>query len=189
MCGSHRKGGVVMRAPHLSLLALLIVSAASCHRPEIAPRLTPTASNARAERRAYDGAPPVIPHAPLGGTCVTCHTETAREVPGVGIAPPNPHRHTLGMSEQSRCVQCHVFRTTEKTLVANRFQGLAQNLRHGERFSEHAPPVLPHDTFMREDCRSCHAGLTARPEVRCSHPERIHCAQCHAGQAAMGGGR
>jgi cytochrome c-type protein NapB len=167
-----------MRARCLIGLALVAL-VGSCHR---APptELAPAPSAARAGRRAYDGAPPVIPHPRLGGACVNCHTTAAREVPGVGLAPPNPHLHTTGMSAASRCEQCHVFAVTGSTFAANDFRGLAQDLRHGERLSPRAPPVIPHLVFMREDCAACHAGPAVRPEVRCDHPERANCLQCHA---------
>lgn len=140
----------------------------------------PSASALRAERRAYDGAPPVIPHPPLGGTCTNCHAEEARILPGVGIAPPNPHLHTPGLSVASRCQQCHVFKNADTVLVASTFQPLRQEHRRGDRLYPGAPPTVPHALFMREDCNACHDGPTARPEIRCSHPERLHCLQCHA---------
>lgn len=133
----------------------------------------------RAARRAYDGAPPVIPHAPLGGACVTCHTNTAREVPGIGTAPPNPHLQTLGLSETVNCRQCHVFQNSTNEYVASTFVGLPQDLRRGSRLYPSAPPTIPHRLFMREDCASCHTGGAVRPEIRCSHPERLNCVQCH----------
>src|SRR4051794_22055375 len=80
----------------------------------------------RATRRAYDGAPPVIPHAPLGGSCTDCHTTAARILPGLGIAPANPHLRTPGLSAFSRCQQCHVFRTSDELFVETGFRGLAQ---------------------------------------------------------------
>jgi cytochrome c-type protein NapB len=143
-------------------------------------RSAPGAFQKRAERRAYDGAPPVIPHPPLGGSCTTCHAAQAREVPGVGVAPPNPHRKTLGLSNQSRCQQCHVFQTTETDFAGSTFRGLPQTPRRGDRLYATAPPTLPHPVFMREDCRACHAGDSARTEIRYTHPERANCLQCHA---------
>lgn len=134
----------------------------------------------RAARRAYDGAPPVIPHPPLGAACQTCHTNEAREVPGVGLALPNPHLKTVGLGDYARCQQCHVFQTVTTELVANRFTPLAQSYRAGDRLYPGAPPVIPHHVFMREDCNACHTGPAARPEIRCTHPERLNCLQCHA---------
>jgi cytochrome c-type protein NapB len=141
---------------------------------------TPSRFAVRAARRAYDGAPPVIPHRPFGGACTTCHAERARELPGEGVAPPNPHLHTAGMSAASRCQQCHVFKDSDDQHVASTFTGLRQVPRHGDRLYPHAPPVIPHATFMRESCLSCHDGPAARAEIRCTHPERTRCVQCHA---------
>ena len=40
-----------------------------------------TSATARAMRRAYDGSPPVIAHAPIGAACTQCHNERGVEVP------------------------------------------------------------------------------------------------------------
>lgn len=138
-----------------------------------------TAASLRAERRAYDGAPPVIPHRNFAITCTECHDLEGMEVEGVGYAPPSPHEGTLGMSAISRCRQCHVFAVTEATFASNSFAGLRQDLRHGGKLHELAPPTLPHKTFMRENCTACHSGPAAREEIRTSHPERARCVQCH----------
>ena len=152
---------------------------------------TPTAASVksaaleRAERRLYDGAPPVIPHMPLGAPCVSCHNERGMAVEGLGFAPPSPHEATAGMSSVSRCEQCHVFQRTEEkdaVFVANRFEGLKQDLRRGTRLYDGAPPVMPHGTLMRENCQACHTGEAAREEIRTSHPERPRCGQCHVPQ-------
>lgn len=138
-----------------------------------------TAAVLRAERRAYDGAPPVIAHDDFGITCTECHNLEGMEVAGVGYAPPSPHQGTLGMSAVSRCRQCHVFALTEDTFAGNTFAGLRQDLRHGGRLNDLAPPTIPHKTFMRENCIACHTGPAAREEIRTSHPERPRCVQCH----------
>ena len=137
----------------------------------------------RAERRAYDGAPPVIPHDPFGADCRECHTAKGMAVEGVGFAPPSPHEETEGMSAMSRCTQCHVFSRTDEIWRANSFAGLQQDLRKGSRFGAGAPPVIPHKTFMRENCLACHSGPAAREEIRTSHPERVRCQQCHVPRA------
>ncbi len=138
-----------------------------------------TAALARADRRAFDGAPPVIPHEFFGMACTKCHNEKGVDVPDVGFAPPMPHAPTKGMSAVSRCRQCHVFRQTEEVFRDNAFAGLRQDLRRGRRLHGYAPPVLPHPVFMRENCLACHTGPAAREEIRCSHPERARCTQCH----------
>lgn len=173
------KLGLVLCA--LATVVVLVALAAWWVQPRpraVASSLTP--SPIRAERRAYDGAPPVIPHPPLGGACISCHAAQARELPGVGIAPPNPHLRTPGLSSASRCQQCHVFKNATDVLTASTFEPLTQDLRKGERPYATAPPVIAHGYFMREDCAACHAGATARPETRCTHPERLNCLQCHA---------
>ncbi|HVS18734.1 MAG TPA: hypothetical protein VMT18_09055 [Planctomycetota bacterium] len=137
---------------------------------------------ARAARRAYDGAPPVIPHAPFGAACTACHGAQGMEVEGLGFAPPSPHAATAGMGHAARCQQCHVFQRTDEVFVASGFRGLAQDLRTGRRLHPLAPPVMPHPVFMRENCSACHDGPAAREEIRTSHPERARCNQCHVEQ-------
>ena len=136
-------------------------------------------ASVRAQRRAYDGAPPVIPHQNFGMSCTQCHTERGMAVPDVGFAPPSPHEQTAGLSAMSNCKQCHVFATTSEEFVENDFVGLAQDMRSGRRLNDYAPPVLPHRVFMRENCAACHTGPAAREDIRCTHPERTRCQQCH----------
>lgn len=140
----------------------------------------------RALRRAYDGAPPVVPHASFGVACVSCHTTRGLEVAGLGFAPPSPHAETAGLGAAARCVQCHVERATETLFVETGFTGLRQDLRRGKRQHAYSPPVLPHPAFMRENCLACHDGPAAREEIRTSHPERPRCTQCHVEQRSSG---
>jgi len=147
---------------------------------------SPTPATERARRRAYDGAPPVIPHPPQGSPCSVCHGRTAKEVPGLGLAPPSPHEETEGIGATAHCRQCHVFRGTGGVLVESSFAGLRQDLRHGPRHHPLAPPVIPHAVFMRENCSACHCGPAAREEIRCTHPERRLCRQCHVPSRAPG---
>lgn len=133
----------------------------------------------RAARRAYDGAPPAIPHENFGMVCTACHNAQGMDLAEIGFAPPSPHEATQGMSSLSRCRQCHVFTRTEGLFVENEFVGLRQDLRRGKRLNPFAPPTIPHKTFMRENCLACHSGPAAREEIRTSHPERALCRQCH----------
>ena len=138
-----------------------------------------TLASVRAERRAFDGAPPVIPHEKLGASCTACHSKTGIQFGAMGFAPPMPHDVAEEMGKFSRCEQCHVYVQTQELFVENTFWGLRQDLRRGRRLNEHAPPVLPHPVFMRENCTACHTGPAAREEIRCTHPERLRCLQCH----------
>lgn len=177
-----KKGAVLLAASWA--LAAGVLGGLSCSRDgaqDPAARTDPRASSAdtRGERRAYAGAPPVIPHAPFGASCTECHHEEGLAVGGVGFAPPSPHEETAGLSALSHCRQCHVFQETEQLFRASAFAGLDPSPRRGERAFPGAPPVMPHPAFMRENCLACHAGPAARAEIRTSHPERQHCRQCH----------
>lgn len=143
------------------------------------PGRAKSAAEVRAKRRAYDGAPPVIAHDPMGASCVQCHNQRGLAVDGLGYAPPSPHEATRGMGPTARCTQCHVYARTDDVFVDSSFAGLAQDLRRGSRLYPGAPPVMPHRVFMRENCRACHTGPAAREAIRTSHPERARCRQCH----------
>ena len=172
------------------------IAAGGCHRllpssDESADRVTVTltASDVRADRRLYDGAPPVIPHKPLNITCTECHTSSGKQAPPLGFAPANPHAATKGVSGTSYCQQCHVFRRDEQTFqnLENDFAGLRQQFATADRLYPGAPPVIPHRLFMRENCTSCHSGPAARPEIVCKHTERTNCRQCHVPAIAAAG--
>jgi len=179
MRGSDR-AGVISRVA-LSVLAIL---AAACGTGPT-PRTPASSSAERAARRAYDGAPPVMPHRGFSDDCVSCHGAEGVAVPGVGFAPPIPHGETAGMTALLRCRQCHVEQTTERVFRATRFVGW-RNDAVAERAFTGAPPVMPHRVFLRERCESCHVGPAARSEIRTSHPERTRCRQCHVEQRGSG---
>lgn len=138
-----------------------------------------SAAVVRAERRLYDGAPPVIPHADFGADCSACHDSKGISLAGVGYAPASPHDATSAASSTLRCRQCHVFSTTDDLFVASDFVGLQQDLRVGGRLNPISPPTIPHRILMRENCVACHSGPAAREEIRTTHPERVRCRQCH----------
>ncbi len=165
----------------LLVVALAAIACGAADRVDVPdrPGATKTAAAVRAERRAYNGAPPVIAHKDFDSECTECHDRAGLEVADVGFAPPSPHEVTLGMSATSRCAQCHVFALTDTRFVANSFAGLRQDLRRGARLNPLAPPTVPHKSFMRENCVACHSGPAAREELRTDHPERARCRQCH----------
>jgi cytochrome c-type protein NapB len=136
----------------------------------------------RAERRAFNGAPPTIPHEIQqisSADCLRCHGDSP-EADEKG-APKVPHA-ILGS-----CTQCHVEEESEylfgEELVPNTFDGIAAP-RGGSRAYVGAPPLVPHNTLMRSNCLSCHGpfGLLA---LQTSHPERRSCLQCHGVSATM----
>lgn len=185
MRGPHRAGlsAAVIGSISRTVLAALAVAVVAFGIGACAGADDPRSpATVRAERRAFDGAPPVAPHDNFGMACVQCHNQRGIEVPDVGFAPPSPHEITEGMSATSRCVQCHVFQESTDVFVANSFVGIRQDLRSGRRLNDLAPPVMPHKLLMRENCAACHTGQSAREAIRTSHPERARCTQCHLPQ-------
>ncbi|MBI5514054.1 MAG: hypothetical protein HY909_09825 [Deltaproteobacteria bacterium] len=139
----------------------------------------------RASRRAYDGAPPTIPHAVDSlslPVCLTCHAEGMR-LRG-HVAPAMPH------DTRASCTQCHVVdrgpvpgeEPSGGPPLDNTFAG-APSVGRGERAWPGAPPTIPHATLQRGRCESCHGALSAG--LRTSHPWRQSCTQCHAPSAAL----
>lgn len=168
-----------MSPARLALLPLAALVGCGTPSPREALPREATPAAVRAERRAYDGAPPVIPHERFSRACDSCHGGQAVAVPGTGIAPTAPHGDTDGMRAGARCTQCHVERTTRGEFRVGHFEGRPQRVRHRAAATPGAPPVMPHPAFMRESCAACHVGPAARPEIRTSHPERTRCRQCH----------
>ena len=146
----------------------------------------------RAARRAYEGAPPVIPHQDHSQTCIECHGPQPIEVPSLGLSPASPHGETTGMGA-ARCRQCHVNQNDSGLFAKSTFAGLTLDPDatgadgiHGDRFNPLSPPRIPHRVFLRENCSACHTGVAARPEIRTTHPERVRCEQCHVERAEVG---
>ncbi|MHC5113014.1 MAG: nitrate reductase cytochrome c-type subunit [Planctomycetota bacterium] len=134
----------------------------------------------RADLRAYNGAPPVIPHAVDqidSASCLACHRAGLRT--GDVRAGRMPHE------EYASCTQCHVERSAPPTalLALNTFDGTPAPTG-GTRAWTGAPPTIPHATIMRSDCMSCH-GPSGPLGLRTSHPERLSCTQCHAPSAEL----
>ena len=163
----------------VSLLAIVLLSGGCDAMKSPTTKVAVASAATRQSRRAYDGAPPVVAHPPQAADCTVCHTVAGRLVPEMGFAPANPHsRSKVGLQTQN-CRQCHVFERTKETFAANSFAGLRRPSIKGERLFPGAPPVMPHPLLLRDNCLSCHDGQSARPEIRCSHPQRQNCRQCH----------
>jgi cytochrome c-type protein NapB len=153
----------------------------------LAPETLAQLRAVRTSRRQYDGAPPVAPHPTdqlTPAACLECHgkptTITGRAVPQVS----HP-RYT-------NCIQCHVsgagpaswWQTRNVALSdGNSFSGKAQS-GQGTRAYTGAPPTIPHTTWMRDNCMSCH-GPGGTAALRTSHPNRQSCTQCHGVNAVL----
>lgn len=142
---------------------------------------------ARAERRAFDGAPPTVPHEIdqlSSAACIVCHGTDATL--RIGEKRPAVISHPY----YSNCTQCHVpadglRRLTEdetsRLIVASAFEG-REPAGLGTRAYVGAPPTVPHPLWMRQNCTSCH-GPSREHAIRTSHPSRQNCLQCHAPDA------
>jgi cytochrome c-type protein NapB len=137
---------------------------------------------ARATRRAFDGAPPVVPH-PIDqmstSSCIVCHAK--------GLFIGSVHAPQISHQVLTNCTQCHVEQSSSRTesflFAASEFEGLeAPTL--GTRAWTGAPPTIPHATNMRDNCQACH-GPTGPQAIRSTHPWRSNCLQCHAPSAAL----
>lgn len=136
----------------------------------------------RARNRAFNGAPPTVPHAidqQSDTACVACHqagaVTTTLRIPRMS--------HTF----LANCTQCHVESSSRhlpsELFRENTFVGLPAPTA-GPRAFPGAPPQIPHTTWMRSDCMSCH-GYEGRFGIRTTHPWRNNCLQCHTPAAAM----
>lgn len=137
----------------------------------------------RAAVRAFDGAPPTIPHPveqQTDANCLACH--------GSGMKIGERVASRMSHIKLSNCTQCHIatpslpFATPRGPNESN-FVGVYR-AGAGERAWTGAPPAIPHTTWMRQDCASCH-GLVSRPGLRTTHIWRTNCTQCHAPSAAL----
>lgn len=142
----------------------------------------------RTARRAFDGAPPVVPH-PIAQdssfACLACH--------GPGLVIKDKIASKMSHAPYASCTQCHVpaaglelpiqVAALREPLTTNEFVSLASPQR-GSRAWPQAPPTVPHRTHMREDCLSCH-GPQGWFGLRTPHPDRQSCLQCHVPNAEL----
>lgn len=138
----------------------------------------------RSERRAFNGAPPVVPH-PIEQTsdaaCYACHGKGVR----IGRLAANRMSHEF----LANCLQCHAppaptpFAEFAAT-PPNEFVGLKAP-HQGDRAYPGAPPTIPHSTWMREQCLSCHGREAGWAGLEVTHPWRANCLQCHASSAEL----
>lgn len=151
------------------------------------PQLRALAREERAAGRAYDGAPPTIPH-PIDhsgdAACLACH-QTGMRIAG-RRAPALSHE------TYTNCTQCHVEREAKRPWneldphaipLNSSFEGFRPAVE-GSRAWDGAPPQMPHTSRMRENCASCH-GPHGPEGLRTTHPERLNCVQCHAPNSAL----
>jgi cytochrome c-type protein NapB len=133
-------------------------------------------------RRAYLGSPPVIPHPDrVHGKdleCLTCHSDGGWTGLLQRITPVTPH------PELTSCRQCHVWPSTAALFKGIDWQSLPPP-RLGRSYLPGAPPPIPHDLQMRENCNACHVGPGTLTAIRMKHEWRGICRQCHLPDASV----
>lgn len=132
-------------------------------------------------RRAYPGAPPMVPHPVLfdmdeekrGNSCLGCHNSGGYVEALNAYAPITPH------PQKENCRQCHVPEMTNE-LFRDIDWASVDPPKTGQSALAGSPPPIPHFLQMRENCLSCHGGAAAIKKIKTGHPERVNCRQCHA---------
>lgn len=141
-------------------------------------------SRQRASRRAYNGAPPIIPHAVQNtsdAACYACHSN--------GMQMAGLKASVMSHPFLANCMQCHAspppapFQRVDSA-VANSFVGLPAP-KAGQRAYAGAPPTIPHSQWMRQNCLACHGGPNGWSGMESTHPWRTNCTQCHAPSAVL----
>ncbi|MCA9134015.1 MAG: hypothetical protein KDA45_12700, partial [Planctomycetales bacterium] len=138
----------------------------------------------RTTRRAFNGAPPVIPHAVEAtndAACYACHAQGMKL--GELQASVMSHRFL------ANCTQCHAAPTPAAlqafaSPIETKFVGLSTP-HAGQRAYPGAPPTIPHSQWMRENCVACHGGPHGWAGLESTHPWRSNCTQCHAPSAQL----
>ena len=126
--------------------------------------------------RAFEGAPPVVPHPILDinvQTCRACHA--------TGLKAGDKTARMVSHTYLVNCTQCHVERPADAKdadAPRNSFVGRRASGYGGTRAWAGAPPVMPHTVFMRTNCVSCH-GEYGYNGWRPDHSSRTNCMQCH----------
>lgn len=139
----------------------------------------------RSARRAYNGAPPTVPH-PIdqhsSASCLACHGKPTR----IGTVDVPQISHVA----YTNCIQCHAPQqgpgpalaapppALATPVLANTFAGLPPPTG-GTRAYSGAPPTVPHSTAMRQNCLACH-GPGGSSAIKTTHNLRQSCVQCHA---------
>jgi len=169
-----------MRALFIALTAMLVLSACEERDRRAAAgrvaREVAVRTRAHAERRLYEGAPPVVPHDidELGRErCLHCHGEGDAVNPDTGYpSPQTPHPQRIN------CRQCHVTRAAQDLFRPSTYARAGERPA-AERLHPLGPPYIPHRLQDREECEVCHLGPTARPDLVPAHGSRTNCTQCH----------
>ncbi|MCB1159715.1 MAG: nitrate reductase cytochrome c-type subunit [Leptospiraceae bacterium] len=131
----------------------------------------------RYTNRAYEGAPPTIPHSVEEWgreNCLSCHEEGKAAREGK-LAKVTPHAFQLS------CRQCHVPSVSNSQFQKTDFVGyrLTGVLNKVQALS---PPYIPHRLQDRKNCIACHLSESSPEILKPAHGLRVNCLQCHVPQ-------
>ncbi len=148
----------------------------------ITPQQKDFALAMRDRNRAFNGAPPTVPH-PIdqmsAESCMACH--------GEGVQTESLRISKMSHQFLTNCTQCHVESISQNLtpveFAESTFVGLPAP-SGGLTAYAGAPPQIPHSTWMRVNCTSCH-GFTGQVGLQTTHPWRQNCQQCHAPTSAL----
>lgn len=169
----------VIRSAHAQLrtdLTALSKQAVLSEQAAVTTEVKLAALAKRQENRAFNGAPPTVPH-PIdqmsAQACLACH--------GEGWQASGMRASRMSHPFLAECTQCHVESKPSHQMASlfrqSNFVGLPAPTK-GSRAYPGAPPQIPHTTWMRSDCQSCH-GPSGPLGLRTTHPWRQECQQCH----------
>lgn len=139
--------------------------------------------------RAFWGAPPPMPHSfpqpkDDGRVCLECHAREDRIEKRQQAIVPVPH------AEFSQCQQCHVPLRGDLVELGEKLESFRPSTfvgldspGKGTRAHPFSPPTIPHKTYMRDNCLSCH-GPEGKQRIATPHPYRSQCQQCHVSDAS-----
>ncbi len=148
----------------------------------ISPEQKQEALQQRKKNRAYNGAPPTVTH-PIdqmtAEACIACHA--------IGAKTANFRIPKMSHGFYTNCTQCHVASERKEfpseLFRENSFVGLPAP-DGGPRAYPGAPPQMPHATWMRSECLSCHGPSSLRG-IQSTHPWRSNCLQCHTPSSTL----
>lgn len=154
---------------------------------EVAPGVASRSLGVFYQRRAYPGAPPVVPH-PVDPeinrtqACNVCHEKGGFTPRFNAYVPVTPH------PQYRNCLQCHAQTAQNQVsgvFVESDWLSVRPPVLHRPALPGNPPP-MPHGLQLRDNCLACHAGPAAIAPVRTGHPDRLNCQQCHVPRNTQG---
>jgi len=139
----------------------------------------------RESLRAYEGAPPVIPHSINRTTsdyCLVCHEKgVIFEAEAVVMNQKNAQAKITPHPQWVNCIQCHGLRIDDSKFRKNKFMPyrITSTPFTKTKDNEGTPPAMPHMLQNHDNCIVCHLSKTAYATIIPEHGETEGCPLCH----------